>query len=252
MPYGLYISAEGAKAQSQRMAVLANNMANVNTVGFKPDVATFQARYAEAIQQGQVMPGQRGREDVGGGVKVAETLTNFAAGRLKETGVKSDMAIIGNGFFQVAGPNGESLLTRAGDFQVSNEGNLVTANGGRPVLDAGGSAIELNPEFPWRITRTGAIEQGGAQTPLAIVQPQSLDQLTKVGANLFRSRGDVDPTPEDQREVRSGFLEMSGANATTGMMSLIETSRAFEANAKMIQTQDDMLSGLIVRVLRTA
>lgn len=251
MPYGLYLSAEGAKAQSQRMQVLANNMANVNTVGFKPDVATFQARYAEAIQQGDATPGSRGVDDLGGGVKMMETLTNFAAGRLERTGNPADMAIIGNGFFQVGSPSGEGLLTRAGNFIVNAQGQLVTANGERPVLDSSGAAVEVNPDLPWRVTRTGEIEQEGTLTPLAIVEPQSLDQLTKVGANMFRSRGDVAPVEQAQREVRSEYLEMSGANPTVEMMSLIETSRAFEANARMIQNQDSMMSGLINRVLRT-
>lgn len=252
MPYGLYISAEGAKAQSERLEVLANNLANVNTVGFKPDVAAFQSRYAEATQQGSTMPGARGVDDLGGGVKVIETLTNFAAGRLQNTGNKADMAIIGNGFFQVAGPNGDPLLTRAGNFVVNARGQLATANGQRPVLDAGGAPVEINPDSEWRLTRTGEIEQDGTITPLAIVSPQSLDQLNKVGLNLFRSRGAVAPVSQEQREVRSGYLEMSGANPTTEMMSLIETSRAFEANARMIQNQDNMMSSLIGRVLRTA
>jgi flagellar basal-body rod protein FlgF len=250
MPYGLYLSAEGAKAQSQRLEVLANNMANVNTVGFKPDVATFQSRFAQAIQQGQAMPGSRGVDDLGGGVKVTETLTNFAAGRLQETGNQSDMAIVGNGFFAVAGPDGQPLLTRAGDFRFDNQNQLVTANGGMPVLDTSGSPIEIDPELPWRLTRTGQIEQDGVNIPLGIVQPQSLDELNKVGANMFRPRGEVLAIPETEREVRSGFLEMSGSNSTREMMSLIETSRAFEANAKMIQTQNDMMSSLIGRVLR--
>lgn len=252
MPYGLYISAEGAKAQSQRLEVLANNLANVNTVGFKPDVATFQARFAEAIQQGDVMPGDRGVEDLGGGVKITETLTNFAAGRLERTGGQSDMAIVGNGFFQVAGPDGTPLLSRAGNFEVNSQNILVTANGGRAVLDAGGSPIEINPQLSWEVSPTGQILQDGTNTPLAIVEPESLDHLNKAGANLFRSRGDVAPVPEEEREVRSGYLEMSGVTPTAEMMSLIETSRAFEANAKMIQNQDDMMSSLISRVLRTA
>ena len=252
MPYGLYISAEGAKAQARRLEVISNNLANVNTVGYKPDVATFQSRFAEAVQQGSVMPGARGQEDVGGGVKIDETLTNFAAGRLQHTGNASDMAIIGNGFFQVAGPGGQPMLTRAGNFRVDSQNQLVTVNGGHQVLDTGGAPIEINPETPWRVTRTGDIEQDGALTPIGLVQPDSLSELTKVGHNMFRARGSVAQVAEAQREIRTNVLEMSGVSPTTEMMSMIETSRAFEANARMIQNQDEMLSGLIGRVLRTA
>lgn len=251
MPYGLYISAEGAKAQSERLEVLANNMANVNTVGFKPDVATFQSRFSEAIQRGSAMPGSRELTDIGGGVKVNETITSYAPGSLQRTGNTLDMAIIGNGFFQVAGADGEPLLTRAGNFAINPNGTLTTADGQRAVLSAGGGPIQINPDQPWRVTRTGGIEQEGTVTPLAIVQPESLDLLNKAGANTFRSRGEAVPVAQAGREVRTGFLEMSGANSTTEMMSLIETSRAFEANAKMIQNQDSMMSSLIGRVLRT-
>ncbi|MEM9185368.1 MAG: flagellar basal-body rod protein FlgF [Planctomycetota bacterium] len=251
MPYGLYMSAEGAQAQSRRLEVIANNLANVNTIGFKPDVAAFQARFAESIQQGDAAPGGRGIDDVGGGVKVIETLTNFAAGRLQRTGNESDLAIIGNGFFQVAGDDGEALLTRAGAMRLDAEGRLLTANG-HAVLDPGGAPIQLAPDVPWTVSKDGYVQQGEGAVPIALVEPESLDELNKVGANLFRPRGDVNPVAETAREVRSGFLEMSGANPTRQMMAMIEASRAFEANARLIQTQDSMIEGLVGRVLRAA
>lgn len=251
MPYGLYISAEGARAQSQRLEVIANNVANVNTVGFKPDGAAFQARFSEAIQRGHAAPGDRSLHNVGGGVKVIETVTNFAAGRLKETGKDSDLAIIGDGFFQVAGPDGRTLLTRAGDLRLDHAGRLLTA-GGLPVLDTGGSGVQLARNQPWEVSRAGVVLQGEGGAPLALVRPNSLDELTKVGANLFAARGEVQPIPTDAREVRSGFLEMSTANPTRQMMAMIEASRAFEANARMIQTQDAAMEGLVGRLLRVA
>ncbi len=251
MPYGMYLSAEGAQAQSKRLEVIANNMANINTVGFKPDAAAFQSRFAEAIQEGHAGAGSRGIDDVGGGVKVIETLTNFAPGRLQRTGNEADMAIIGNGFFQVAGEGGEPLMTRAGAFRLDPEGRLLTANN-RAVLDAGGAPIQLAPNVPWSVSKDGFIQQSGGAIPLALVEPESLDDLTKVGANLFRSRSEVQPVGENAREVRSGYLEMSGANSTQQMMAMIEASRAFEANARMIQTQDDAMGQLVGRLLRTA
>ncbi|TWT88226.1 Flagellar basal-body rod protein FlgG [Pseudobythopirellula maris] len=249
MPYGLYLSAEGAQAQSRRLEAIANNMANANTVGFKPDVALFQSRFAEAIQQNQAVPGIGGPNDIGGGVKAIETVTNFAPGKLQKTGNAADLAIIGQGFFQVAAPGGEALLTRAGNFSVDSQNRLVMAGSNMPVLDAGGSAIELDPALPWGVSPGGSIEQAGELTPLAIVEPESLGDLQKAGANLFRSRSEPLPVAPQNREVRQYFLEMSGANPTTEMMSMIETSRAFEANTKMIQNHDQMLSGLVNRVL---
>ena len=249
MSYGMYISAEGALAQSRRLEVIANNMANVDTVGFKPDVATFQARFAEAIQQGLVPEDSGQLPDVGGGVKVIETVTDFTAGLLQRTGNVSDLAIIGEGFLQVESANGEQLLTRAGALSVNAQNELVLSGTNTPVLSAGGSPIQLIPDQQWSITSDGYIEQAGGLTPLALVKPNSLDQLEKVGSNLFRSRGEVLPVEETQREVRGGFLEMSGANSTEQLMAMIETNRAFEANTQMIQHQDGATGQLISRVL---
>ena len=250
MSHGMYISAEGARAQSQRLEVIANNIANVDTVGFKPDTAIFQARFNEAIQLGQAQPGAGGLPDVGGGVKTIETLTNFSAGKLQRTGNNNDLAIIGDGFLLVEDAGGgEPLLTRAGALQVDSLNRLVMADTNQAVLSADGSPIVLDPILPWNITRDGYVEQGGALTPLALVAPDSLDQLTKVGGNLFRSRGEVVELAPNQREVRQGYLEMSGANATQQMMAMIETNRAFEANTQMIRHQDGATGNLISRVL---
>src|SRR4051794_13731055 len=109
MPYGLYLSAEGANVQSRRLDVLANNMANVSTPGFKRDVALFQSRFAEAVQRGQVMPGSRALEDLGGGVKVLATETDFSPGPLASTKSPTDMAINGDAFFVVR-HGGKDLL----------------------------------------------------------------------------------------------------------------------------------------------
>src|SRR6266404_4869068 len=156
MPYGLYISAEGASAQTKRIEALANNLANVDTTGFKRDLAVFQARYAEEIERGQDSPGSRSVNDLGGGVQVRATKTDFSAGTLKRTGIPTDMAIGGDGFFMVRRPDGD-YLTRAGNFMFTSAGRLVTQNND-PVLSDTGSPIEIDPEQPdWQLTSTGAI-----------------------------------------------------------------------------------------------
>ena len=86
MPYGMYLSAEGAKVQAQRLEFIANNLANIDTPGFKRDVPTFQARFSEAIQRGQDFPGSKSRNDVGGGVKLIGVETDFSHATLKSTG----------------------------------------------------------------------------------------------------------------------------------------------------------------------
>ena len=252
MPYGMYVSAEGAKAQAERLEMIANNMANVNTPGFKRDVPSFQARFAEAIQQGQDYAGNKSINDVGGGVKLMEVNTDFSNATLRATGAKTDMAINGDGFFQVLNRSGETLLTRAGNFVVDISGRLVNQTGELVLLDDGGGEIQLNRELPWDVLPGGVIEQDGQRINIGLHKPQSLGDLVKVGNNAFRSLGPVDPVPEEQRDIRQGYLEMSGVSATSEMMEMIETTRAFEANTKLIQHRDGMISQLLGRVLSSA
>lgn len=249
MPYGLYISAEGAHAQSKRLEVIANNLANVDTVGFKRELAIFQARYAEETQQGADYPGSGSLNDLGGGIWVRETKTDFSAGALKLTEVPTDFAIDGDGFFVVQKDN-ENFLTRAGNFRLTERGELVTTQG-YPVLNDNGSPIVIDrANGPWELTPTGAIRQRGLVQQLAIVEPASLADLEKSGENLFRCQTEPEAVAANKRRVVSGYLEQSQVRPTMEMMDLIEASRAVEANLNMMKTQDEMLASLVTRVLR--
>jgi flagellar basal-body rod protein FlgF len=247
----MYISAEGAAAQAQRLEVIANNLANVDTAGFKQDMPTFQARFAEAIQQGQAQAGDGSINDIGGGVMMFDVDTDHSIGQLKHTGNDFDLAINGSGFFHVRGDDGQQYLSRAGNFALDTQGRLVTQNGHRPVLDQAGSEIVLSRDLPWSISPDGFISQGGTIYALGMSQPESLEELVKTGNNLFRPAGDVRPLQLNERNIRQGYLEMSGANPVRQMMAMIETTRAFEANTRMIQNQDTMLGSLISRVLQS-
>jgi len=250
MPYGLYISAEGANAQSIRLDAISNNLANVETVGFKRELAIIQARSAEAISRGLMMPGRGGPEDLGGGVKVRETKTDFSEGPMKYTKEPSHLAIHGEGFFQVK-KGDEKFLTRAGNFQVTARGELITPQG-YAVLNDSGQPVALNPDEPkFEFSDSGELRQpGSSPQKLAIVKPESLDVLTKHGENLFRCPTAVQPIPDSQRQVAAGYLEASAVRPTLEMTSMIEASRIFEANVNMIKTQDQMLGSLISQVLR--
>jgi flagellar basal-body rod protein FlgF/flagellar basal-body rod protein FlgG len=249
MPYGLYISAEGALAQSRRLDVIANNLANVDTTGFKRDLALFQARYAEETARGQDVPGSGSLNDLGGGVMTHGTPTDFSPSTLKRTGQPQDMAIRGEGFFVVR-QEGHDYLTRAGNFVLTAAGELQTTDGAS-VLSEGGGPVLIDPGVPWTLTPDGSVLQAGGLTPLALAMPASYGDLVKVGDNLFHAL--VPPLPMDpsQRQVVSGFLEQSGVNPTREMVAMIEASRAFEANISLIRNQDQMLGGLVSRVLRS-
>jgi flagellar basal-body rod protein FlgF/flagellar basal-body rod protein FlgG len=247
----MYISAEGAAAQAQRLEVIANNLANVDTAGFKQDVPTFQARFAEAIQQGQANSGNQSINDLGGGVKMIDVMTDFSAGTFQSTGNPFDLAINGNGFFHIRGDDGQAYLSRAGNFTIDPSGRLVTEVGHRPVLDQQNTEITLATDLPWSVSQDGFISQAGNVRALGMSQPNSLGDLVKVGNNMFRSLGALDPVPLAERQVRQGYLEMSASNPVRQMMAMIETTRGFEANTRMIQSQDSMLGTLIGRVLRS-
>lgn len=248
MPYGLYISAAGAHVQSQRVEVLSNNIANANTPGFKRELAVLQARNAQAIEQGEDYPGTRSINNLGGGVFMRETLTDFSPGVLKQTQRPADLAIDGDGFFMVE-KAGKRLLTRAGNFEIAPDGRLI-GPGNSQLLSEDGAPILLDPSAPWSIDPSGAVNQEGTITNIAIVKPRSTGDLTKAGENLFQAAGSVSPIDPTERRVRSGYLEHSGAHPIKEMTQLIEASRAYEANIRMIQNQDQTLGSLIGRLLK--
>jgi flagellar basal-body rod protein FlgF/flagellar basal-body rod protein FlgG len=250
MFYGAYISAEGAQAQSRRLEILANNLANVDTTGFKRDLAVVRARHAEEIDIGLDFPGSGSINNVGGGVRLVETQTDFSMGPLTLTGQPTDMAIEGQGFFRVRKPDGD-YLTRAGNFALRPTGELVTQEG-YAVLDSDGNPIVIDTEVgPWTINSDGAIVQGdGGGVLLSLVTPRSLGDLVKAGENLFRPLADPLPVPPEARRVAQGYLERSGVQPTLEMMDLITASRAFEANVNMIRNQDQMIGSLVGRLLR--
>jgi flagellar basal-body rod protein FlgF len=243
MPYGLYLSAEGAIVQNRRLEVLANNMANVSTPGFKRDVSLFQARLAQAIQEGQTPPGTHGPDNIGGGVKVMATQTDFSTGPLLSTKNDTDLAINGEGFFVVRNGN-KDMLTRAGNFTLTSEGRLTTQDG-KPVLSEEGNPIEIAADGgPWQITADGAVSQAGESIRLALVRPRSYGDLVKAGDNLFAPLVPPTPVPDEERHVVWHEVEQSTVKPSTEMMELIDASRAFETNVTMIHTQDEMLASI--------
>lgn len=252
MFYGIYLSAEGAHAQSKRLEVVAHNLANVDTPGFRRQLAILQARPSEATSRGLEPPGSGSIQDLAGGIRVAQTVLESSPGRLRFTGVPSDLAIAGEGYFVIQ-KDGQIFLTRAGNFTVSPAGQLVARVGGRdcPVLSQAGQPVVIDPLLgPWQVTPDGFLAQGGMLQPLALVRPVDPEQVEPVGDNLLRPLGPVEPVPENQRSVRAGYLEESAVNPTLEMLALIEASRAIEANLNMLQIQDSSLGALVSRLLR--
>ena len=250
MPYGLYMSAAGAKAQSHRLEVVSHNLANVNTPGYKAQTPVLQARFAEAIEEGMQRPGVGEIDDIGGGVTLQSTGTEFRAGAIKQTGVRTDFAINNASDFFVVERDDKQMLTRAGNFAFNSSGFLVTQSGEK-VLSEGGRPIQINPTLPFDIGPGGRIMQQGTFNDLMLARPAGFGDLSRQGENLYLPLAEFDNVPPTDRQVTNGYLEQSAVNPTMTMMELIEASRGYEANTKMIQNQDHVMGSLISRILQS-
>jgi len=259
MSYGLYISAEGAHAQEFRMRVIANNIANIETPGFKREMAMQQARHTERILLGNDWPGSGTINDVGGGVKTIGTHTEFnKLGSVQHTGIRTDVCIAEKtGWFLVQDmQSGENFLTRAGNFQILADGTLVAQSGTTrfAVLAENGDRIRIDnsPDNHWTIIEDGTIYDpaGGENQRLALVRPNVLHNMLKMSQNVYRSLDGYVPLENLDRNVRQFMLEGSSVDAASEMVEMIVTSRALESNTKLMQIQDEMSGGLIARVLR--
>jgi flagellar basal-body rod protein FlgF len=240
MIYGLYLSASGIAANSYRQDVIANNLANSETAGFKRDVPSFKQRLTEA-QQGR-RPGSWSDsrlEGMGGGLLAMPNHIDFSSGAMEQTGSPLDVAIQGDGFFAVK-QNDQTLLTRDGRFSVNSQGQLVMSSGQR-VLDGNGQPIGLSSTAPVTIEADGQITQEGqAVGKLGVFSVGDKSTLTKVGSNLLAPQNANDVQRADAK-VRSEFREQSNVDPATEMVELLETQRQIEANANMIQAQDATL-----------
>lgn len=250
---GLYLSAQGAQTQQVRLGVVSNNLANASTTGFKRDLAVFQSHAPYDLVQGNSADTPDHLKSSMGGVTTAEIKTDFSQNAIRATGGGLDIALTGPGFIKVSdGKN--RFLTRDGRLQVSQDGTLVTS-GNQKVLSDGGTPLAVDPAGgAITISPDGVVSQESAQGLLgvgriALVQPNSLDELSKVGKNLYRNDGGEKPAG-NELTLKQGYLEWSGVEPVQEMVQLIETSRAFEANINMIKYQDEALGTLLNTVPR--
>ena len=257
MTQALWIAKTGLDAQQTRMSVISNNLANVNTAGFKRDRASFEDLLYQTVRQ----PGGSTSEQtqlptglqVGTGVRVAATAKNFAQGNLSNTGNALDVAVNGRGFFEVLMPDGSSAYTRDGSFQANAQGELVT-NSGYPVqpglqLPQGTQSITIGADGTVTAQVAGQTEavQVGSLTLVDFVNPAGLQAK---GENLFAETGASGPAQQGAPGTSGlgtliqGSVEGSNVNVVEELVSMIETQRAYETNAKAISTVDNMLGFL--------
>ncbi len=251
MLYGLYQSAAGIQASSYRQDVIANNIANAETTGFKRDIALFKERLTEA-QERRGGPGtlwtNPGLENLGGGLLARPTTVDTRQGELEHTGNPLDVAIEGTGFFAVRDAGGGNFLTRNGQFATNNAGHLILSNAdGHRVLDDRGKPIVIPPGRPIRVNKDGTITAG--EKPIArlgVYDVQDPAQLHKQGETLLTYDGQ--PLQAAPGRLRAEYAERSNVDPTTELAELMDAQRQLEANANMIRYQDQTLGRLVNEV----
>jgi len=245
----LHTAATGMEAQQRKIDTTANNIANVNTTGFKSSRAEFQELLTQQIRPAGQGGGPVG-VDVGLGVKTAATSRSFTQGALEATENPLDVAIEGAGFFQVQSPQGDQLFSRAGNFKVNGEGELVTADGMQLVpsivipQDATGVSIERDGIVSVTLPGDTQPVEVGRLELATFTNPAGMKSL---GRNLFaqtQASGQPQlavPGEQGTGELSQGFLEGSNVEIVTEMIDMIVSQRAYEINSKVIQTADEML-----------
>ncbi len=233
----MYLSAAGALIQDARQAIIANNIANASTTGYKSDEASFGQRLTEARARGEAARGAGAvQEDLTGGLALSGVEFSRTQGTLNPTGNPLDLALRGDGFFAVTDGR-QVLYTRAGNFALNTKGELVTADGRYKVLGADGKPIRVGPGDV-KVAADGTVQVGGRPSGRLLVAG-SLDPalFRKVGGTNFRYVGSGQPAAA-KAEVVQGFLEASDVSPVSEMARLIGCQRAYEANMQMARIQD--------------
>ncbi|MFJ3457623.1 flagellar basal-body rod protein FlgG [Scandinavium goeteborgense] len=253
----LWIAKTGLEAQQLNMDVISNNLANVNTNGFKRQRAVFQDLLYQTMRQ----PGAQASEQttlpsglqLGTGVRPVSTQRVHTQGGFNQTGNELDVAIEGKGFFPVQMPDGSTAYTRDGHFDKNENGQLVNADGHpiQPGITVPADAKKLE------ISQDGIV----SATVPGQAQPQQIGQLTlatfvneagleSIGGNLYRETqasgapNELNPGLEDAGTLKQSYIETSNVNVAEELVSMIQVQRAYEINSKAVSASDQMLQRL--------
>ncbi len=256
MMISLYSAATGMQAQQFKLDTISNNLANVDTTGYKKVRAEFQdLLYQYAQNAGAPTAGAASKPTglyVGLGTRVSATTRIFTMGTLENTGNALDLAITGDGFFQIQLPDGRIAYTRDGSFKMDANGRLVTANGYYlvPNITIPPDTVSINITEDGTVSvelADGTIQNIGNITLVRFVNPSG---LKAIGDNLFIQTGasgaPIEGTPGQNGfgAIRQGFLEKSNVDVVREMVGMITAQRAYELNSRAIMTADDMLRTL--------
>lgn len=264
MMRSLWTAASGMIAQQTNVDTISNNLANVNTTGYKKETVQFKSLLYQTIQSkttsanGETKPVGA---QVGLGVRNSSITSVYGQGNINETSSSTDFAVEGKGFFAVQGLDGETYYTRNGSFNwgIGTNGNVLCTAEGLPVLDTTGTPIELGDNYD--ASKITIDANGTVCYPDASNNPQSIgiqiglsqfsnpSGLEKQGGSLYKvtdasgeALSEADNATIKKSKVRQGCLEASNVQVVDEMVNLIVAQRAYEMNSKAIQASDDMLS----------
>jgi len=259
MNYGIAISASGLLTSLYRTDALANNLANLNTTGFKPDMVFTRLRDPVRQEDGVMsLPSNRMLERLGAGLQIAPNRVNFSQGALETTNNTLDLAIEGDGFFVVRAAadaaTDKVMLTRDGRMDLDANGRLVNASTGLPVLDSVNLPITIAPTGRIEISSDGTIRQEGQLVArLQLVDVTDRTQLEKQGNSMFApsAAAYAGQRPAEGR-VHQGHLETSAVSPIRAMMETTRAAGSVSSHVRMIDMQDKLLDRAINTFGRTA
>ncbi|MDW1613295.1 flagellar basal-body rod protein FlgG [Vibrio sp. Vb2853] len=254
MHSALWVSKTGMAAQDTKMTAISNNLANVNTVGFKRDRVVFEDLFysiqrqpgAQVDQVNELPSGIQ----LGSGVRVVGTQKVFTQGNTQNTTQELDLAVMGQGFFQIENSDGQIMYTRNGQFHRNSEGLMVNSQGLplEPQIQIPDNAVSFSVGVDGTVTTTTADDptpqQLGQITLAKFINPAGLEAM---GSNLFRETEASGPADEliagadGAGIIKQGALEGSNVQVVEEMVDMITTQRAYEMNAKVVSAADDML-----------
>ncbi len=259
----LFTGISGLRAHQQMLDVTSNNIANVNTVGYKSSSAVFEDTLSQTISGAGAPAGVNGGIDptqVGLGVQLAGTSTNFTQGSNQYTGRSSDLLINGDGFF-VMNHGGQQTYTRAGSFSLDASGHLVSPDGSMVQSAAGGdldlSALNSGAYVSWSISPLGVVNgvnAAGVTTAIGTVATATFANpggLAKIGDTQYETTANSGPAvvgapgAGGRGSLTAGYLEMSNVDLASELTNLIISERGFQANSRVITTSDEVLQSLI-------
>lgn len=252
MPRALFTGASGMAAQQTNIDVIANNIANVNTTGFKRQRVNFQDLFYDIVQAPGSANGDQGLTpagvEIGNGVMISSTPRNFTAGNIEPTGVDTNIAIEGDGFFTILMPDGTESYTRAGDFLPDTDGNLVTPDGYllQPQITIPDQTVQVSVSTTGEVTAlTNGVQSVVGN--ITLTRFQNPAGLVGLGRNMFGETA-ASGTPQTGSPgdvgfglTRGGAIEGANIEIVNELVNMIVAQRAFEMNSKAVRTSEEMM-----------